>query len=378
MMTAEASTEAAFVAGTLEAAARVWEETGVDTIEEEDFKEAEQSLRDRFGLDLWRVLGVQKEKAREARWRKTQRALAVRIEKITTPQFKVALTKEEKAVAAAAASLGAPGANDWLVTRPRSRRTTFENGEFNTLLRWRFRLPLAGEQQMCGYVKAACGTSCGAEVDLHADHSMGCCRSQIVSRHNIIRDMVATYAAEGGAVVRVEQKVECLRKCPVPRSDVRLVSPHLGHPLHLDFAVVHPFKLQPGGTYAAPTSALSVIASEENSKRMHYRPGPEGKAVWFKPWILTSYGRHSDVVTRQLKSLAKARGRRLALSLGVDPKDATRAVLSCWRTDLSCALMKGNAAILRASCTRQGEEEEGWLAAAAWGSAEEACACFAG
>ena len=127
-MTAEASTEAAFVAGTLEAAARVWEETGVDTLEEEDFKEAEQSLRDRFGLDLWQVLGVQKGRAREAKWRKTQRALAVRIEKITTPQFKVALTKEEKAVAAAASSLGAPGANDWLVTRPRSRRTTFENG----------------------------------------------------------------------------------------------------------------------------------------------------------------------------------------------------------------------------------------------------------
>ena len=258
------------------------------------------------------------------------------------------------------------------------QKDNFDNAEFTTLLRWRFRLPLAGERQACGYVKAASNTACEAEVDPYADHSMGCCRSQIVARHNMLRDMVATFAAEGGAVVRVEQKVECLRKNPTPRSDVRLIAQHLGHPLHLDFAVVHPFKLQSGGSYAAPAAALGLLAKEENEKRAHYKPGPEGKAVWFKPWVVTSYGRHSDIVTKQLKSLAKARGRRLALSLGADPKDATRAVLSAWRTDLSCVLMKGNAAVLRASVVRPGAEAEGWLAAAAWGHTEEACACLAG
>jgi len=119
------------------------------------------------------------------------------------------------------------------------------------------------------------------------------------------------------------------------------------------------------------------LAKEEGDKRAHDKPGPEGKVVWFKPGGIARYGRHGGVVSKQLKSLAKARGRKLALALGADAKDTTRAVLTAWRTDLSCALMKGNAAVLRASVTRHGAEEEGWLAAASWGHTEEACACFA-
>jgi len=69
---AEDTIEAAYIAGCLEAAKHVKENVGKSQIEKEEFWDAVKSLKDKYDIDLWKVIQSEPERAGGRRWKTMQ------------------------------------------------------------------------------------------------------------------------------------------------------------------------------------------------------------------------------------------------------------------------------------------------------------------
>jgi len=139
---AEDTIKAAYIAGCLEAAKHVKENVGKSHIEKEEFRDAVKSLKDKYDIDLWKVIQSEPERAGGRRWKKLQKTIMDKVMVKNNEKRKAALGPERRAIASAAEQKNSPGANDWLTARPRGRRQAFADDEYALLVRWRFRLPL--------------------------------------------------------------------------------------------------------------------------------------------------------------------------------------------------------------------------------------------
>ena len=107
--------------------------------------------------------------------------------------------------------------------------------------------------------------------------------------------------------------------------------------------VRHIFKGTGDLAFADAAQVDAMLQAVEAEAHRHYRP------VRVRPWIFTSFGRPGAEMCADLRRLARARLRRPDVARAVSVQSVLQLLLRRWRAELSCALVRGDAAVYGAA-----------------------------
>jgi hypothetical protein len=199
-------------------------------------------------------------------------------------------------------------AGSWLLSpQPTHPPVKWASSEWQTLLCWRVGVPL-GLPSKC----AACGSS----QDAMGDHALCCSSMGTYTRHNFLRDALATELCSLGFPNRTEV---CLPGSTLVPADIFI--PHLAEdsPTAVDVSVVHP--LLPSTSQATVTAGMSAEARAEAKVKSY------GEVCRLRSWayvavVAETTGSWNQAAQRFIRRISRAH----ALRSGVDQK-TTSAVL---------------------------------------------------
>jgi hypothetical protein len=145
------------------------------------------------------------------------------------------------------------------------------------------------------------------------DHALCCTSMGIYTRHNCLRDTLATELCSLGFPCRTEV---CLPGTSQVPADIFL--PHVGEDSHtaVDVSVVHP--LQPSASKATVTAGTSAEARAESKVRM-YEEQCRVRSWRFVAFVAETTGEWNQAAQRFVRKTARAH----ALRTGADQKETS-------------------------------------------------------
>jgi hypothetical protein len=196
----------------------------------------------------------------------------------------------------------------WLLSpQTKNPHVKWASADFQALLCWRLGVPL-GLPLKC--------SACGLSQDPMGDHALCCTSLGIYTRHNCLRDTLATELCSLGFPCRTEV---CLPGTSQVPADIFL--PHIGEdsPTAVDVSVVHP--LQPSASKATVTTGTAAEARAESKVRTY------GEQCRVRSWAFVAFvaettGAWNQAAQRFVRKVARAH----ALRTGVDQKSISSAL----------------------------------------------------
>ena len=168
------------------------------------------------------------------------------------------------------------------------------NHQWRQYARWRLGLNLTS----AGGTDACLG--CSLSSDILGDHALSCKSLGVYSRHNTVRNALASLCASSGLRVQLEVQAPTTQDRP---ADI-LVGGLECEPLALDIAVVH--LLPPSSSLAALTTR-SPLAQEETRKLQRYDRLHRESGWKFVPVVLNTVGTWGRMGTSFIRHLIKRR-----------------------------------------------------------------------
>ena len=308
--------------------------------------------------DAYDVMGFAFQDALRSEQQKCQRALARAVLAQRFGTWRDSLDPRSRVIGIlqASSSEGRRSmASEWLVTTPFGPRTTIPDAQYRLAIRKRLGIPLGNDQDSCKVPKGCMRVGsdprkpthpCGAALLAHADHAQGCARLEIQERHDGLKELCAAFNREAGHVAHTETEVPGVqsksKKEPI-RADVLVRAAAPGTWEAAELKVRHIFKGTGDLALADADQVDAMLQAVEAEAHRHYRP------VRVRPWIFTSFGRPGAEMCGDLRRLARQRLRRPDVARAVSVQSVLQLLLRRWRAELSCALVRGDAAVYGAS-----------------------------
>ena len=95
--------------------------------------------------------------------------------------------------------------------------------------------------------------------------------------------------------------------------------------------------------FAEAAQVDGMLKAVEAEAHRHYHP------VQVRPWVFTSFGRPGAEMCAHLRRLARLRLRRADVARALSVQSVLQLLLQRWRAELSCALVRGDAAVYTAA-----------------------------
>ena len=181
------------------------------------------------------------------------------------------------------------------------------SGQWRLFLQYRLAIPLCAGDIMC------C-RGCGSPVDTWGDHALMCSRLGMYSRHNHLRDTLATLLRSYGFSAQLEASPTSTQERP---ADV-LVCGILDTPDAVDLSYVH--VLHPTTSMAGLDTA-QIIAQRESEKRRQNTAGCQLMRWRCVPFVTSTMGQWGAAAKRFMGRVIKLRALHTGLSSGEVARD---------------------------------------------------------
>ncbi len=159
-------------------------------------------------------------------------------------------------------------------------------------------------------------------------------------------DLCAAFNREAGHIAHTETEVPGIlssTKKESIRADVLVRATAPGTWGAAEVKVRHIFKGTGELVFAEAAQVDGMLKAVEAEAHRHYHP------VQVRPWVFTSFGRPGAEMCADLRRLARLRLRRTDVARAVSVQSVLQLLLQRWRAELSCALVRGDAAVYAAA-----------------------------
>ncbi len=112
--------------------------------------------------------------------------------------------------------------------------------------------------------------------------------------------------------------------------------------------VRHIFKGTGDLAFADAKQVDAVLQAVEAEAHHYYNP------VRVRPWVFASFGRPGAEMCADIRRLARLRLRRPDVARAVSVQSVLQLLLQRWRAELSCSLIRGDAAVYTAAMEGKG------------------------
>ena len=312
-------------------------------------------VKNRFGIDVTAVLRRSQPELVRGGIGGGQARVQNQVTKNTTEQFRDTLTPFVASWLDGASSKNgegeetSPGASAWVAARPVGPTSTLHDTLFRIAVRLRFLVPLCGLGTSCSCAPTTTGAACGKPLDPQALHAMVCSRAQMSWRHDLVAETWAAVSCDAGLSAHLRQKaVEFPPGTGLRReSDVYCRGAGGDLPVHADVVVTSSAHC-PGGRWEVTSDGIAVAREARRKQREWGEPSLSHAPARLVPLAFESQGKWCVQAVEELARLARFRSSQLSAS----PQDAAQAAAACqrrWRTWVSIALQRGNAAMVLAA-----------------------------
>jgi hypothetical protein len=213
----------------------------------------------------------------------------------------------------------------WLTNAPLEKEgcAVFTPAEFQALLRFRLGAPFQANSK-CG--------GCAAVLDCFGDHALSCVSCGLYSRHNRLRDALASEHIIAGEAVQVEVNLPGVLTRP---ADIMVAEPSDATPAAVDVSVVHPLHLS---SLSAEITPGAAAASREAEKTASSAAACGAEGWRFHPVCVETTGAWGPGAQKHVRAIIRRQSMRSGEGVG--------ATASAVWGRLATAVAKGAAQML--------------------------------